>query len=276
MIEAAVAAQRKTKDPDGLVHVSSHVRLAEEIEMEPGLLDGTRRDLLHTVYLQVMQKSYSMYGTTPTEVGGSDGPVAITFAIDEAGQYTLREYWTPRYGTAYNKDIRAKFPEEASEAALDASGYTEQLTLACYGKACTYVSPGNSLRDRIEVLFMEVASSPAQSSAPGAYIDAHPDQWQELIGYGEWTLRYCFETFTPSNQKGLVELLMALACEQILTGWNEEGFPPVEGHGNGSQWFNHFKEYAQLLPQSTSAEDIEKYHPGACLLLEILSSSGHR
>lgn len=266
MIEAAISAQGSGNSSDGLIRVNSHVLLGEETAMK-----SSGQETRRTVYLLVMELSYSMYESLPREVGGSCYPAAVTFAIDGGGQYTLEEFWIPRDGVDHVKDVRARFPGEAASAALDTDRYRAELERACYGKACTYVSPGSTLRDRIEILFLEVSSSPAQHSAPGAYIEAHREQWQELIGYGEWTLRYCFEEFTPSNQKGLRELLMALACEEILTVWNEKGFPPVEGHGTGSEWFNHFKEYALLLSQELPAEDVEKYHPGAYLLLETLS-----
>ena len=269
LIEAAIAAQQSSSSPDGLLHVSSHKILAEETALDPAY----NRDICHTAYLLVTEKSYSMYEGLPTEVGGSSGVAAITFTVDEAGQYTLAEYWTPRDGSNYVSDIRAKFPGDASENALNCSEAAKELDRSCYEKACAYLAGTDSLRDRIDELFWVVSSSPAQHSAPGPYIEAHREQWQELLGYGAWTLRYCFEEFTPSNQKGLRELLMALACEEILISWNEKDFPPVEGHGTGSEWFNHFKEYAFLLSQNISGDDIEKYHPGAFLLLENLSPS---
>ena len=64
-------------------------------------------------------------------------------------------------------------------------------------------------------------------------------------------------------------MLMALACEEILETMGEQDFPPVEGHGNGSQWFNHFKEYAQLLEMEKSREEIKRRHPGAWLYLQL-------
>ena len=54
-------------------------------------------------------------------------PTAITFSIDENGEYTLKEYWTPQNGANYEKDVRSKFPSEASENALNTERYAEDL-----------------------------------------------------------------------------------------------------------------------------------------------------
>ena len=269
MIEAVIAGQNAKDMPDGLVFTSSHLVLGEETALATPLLGSGHRATRETVYLLVMQQRYRIASNVPQAVSGSCGAVAITFDVDEAGQYRLSEYWEPREGSYYSKDIRTRFPENAAEMALDDQQYLDKLESDCYKKACTYITPTNSLRERIGILFAEVSASPAQYSMPGPYIEAHPEQWQELISYGSSTLEYCFSEFTVSGQKGLLELLMALACEEILKGMGEEGFPAVEGHGTGSQWFNHFGEYAQLLMQTEEKENVEKYHPGAWLYLHI-------
>lgn len=268
MIGAAIAEDYSHRLQGGLVPGYSYRLLAEESAIDTSFT-GEERVTEERAYLLVMQKTYNIFGEVPVEVGGSYGAAVITFSVDEAGQYSLKEFWRPRDGGYYARDIRDQFPGEAAEAALNDHLYTQELDRACYGMACTYVSPGNTLRDRIETLFLEVASAPAQYSMPAPYIEAHPEQWQELISYGENTLRYCFSEFTPSGQKGLLELLMALACEQILENLGEQGFPPVEGHGTGSQWFNHYKEYAHFLLEEKGSQEVEKHHPGAWLWLQM-------
>ena len=269
MTENAIPDGYDPNVPDGLIHVKSHIVLREENAISTPLWGKTERVTEKTLYLLVMHKSYNMSSGIPEEVGGSCSAAAVTFSVDAAGQYRLKEYWEPGDGENYADAIRQRFPGDIAEIAMNPQPCEPQLNEACYGKACTYLVPTDSNKARIKELFLEISAYPAQYSMPGPYIEAHPEQWQELLFYRESTLLYCFAEFTPSGQKGLVEMLMALACEEILETMGEQDFPPVEGHGNGSQWFNHFKEYAQLLEMEKSREEIKRRHPGAWLYLQL-------
>lgn len=269
MTENAIPDGYDPNVPDGLIHVKSHIVLREENAISTPLWGKTERVTEKTLYLLVMHKSYNMSSGIPAEVGGSCSAAAVTFSVDAAGQYRLKEYWEPGDGENYADAIRQRFPGDVAEIAMNPQPCEPQLNEACYGKACTYLVPTDANKVRIKELFLEISAYPAQYSMPGPYIEAHPEQWQELLFYRESTLLYCFAEFTPSGQKGLVELLMALACEEILETMGEQDFPPVEGHGNGSQWFNHFKEYAQLLEMEKSREEIKRRHPGAWLYLQL-------
>lgn len=269
MTENAIPDGYDSNVPDGLIHVKSHIVLREENAISTPLWGKTERVTEKTLYLLVMHKSYNMSSGIPAEVGGSCSAAAVTFSVDAAGQYRLKEYWEPGDGEDYADAIRQRFPGDVAEAAMNPQSCEPQLSEACYRKACTDLVPTDSNKARIKELFWEISAYPAQYSMPGPYIEAHPEQWQELLFYRESTLLYCFAEFTPSGQKGLVEMLMALACEEILETMGEQDFPPVEGHGNGSQWFNHFKEYAQLLEMEKSREEIKRRHPGAWLYLQL-------
>lgn len=269
MTENAIPDGYDPNVPDGLIHVKSHIVLAEENAISTPLWGKTERVTEKTLYLLTMHKSYNMSSGIPVEAGGSCSAAAVTFSVDAAGQYWLKEYWEPCDGEDYADAIRQRFPGDVAEIAMDLKSCEPQLNEACYRKACTYLVPTDSNKARIKELFLEISAYPAQYSMPGPYIEAHPEQWQELLFYRESTLLYCFAEFTPSGQKGNMEMLMALACEEILTQMGETDFPAVEGHGNGSQWFNHFKEYAQLLEMEKSSEEIKRRYPGAWLYLQL-------
>ena len=83
-----------------------------------------------TVYLLVLQEAYSVDGETLTEESGSYVPTAITFAVSASGEYTLEEYWEPSDGS-YSDDIRAKFPADAADEALNDQAYIDDLKAAC-------------------------------------------------------------------------------------------------------------------------------------------------
>lgn len=79
------------------------------------------------VYLLVYHMKYSVNGDQLEEVEGDFVPTAITFSIDENGQYTLKEYWTPRNDENYEKDVRSKFPGSSATEALNTEKYAEEL-----------------------------------------------------------------------------------------------------------------------------------------------------
>ena len=109
---------------DGQIHVESHVILQK---------DGFGAEKI-TVYLLVLQEAYSVDGETLTEESGSYIPTAITFAVSASGEYTLEEYWEPSDGS-YSDDIRAKFPADAADEALNDQAYIDDLKAACDQKA---------------------------------------------------------------------------------------------------------------------------------------------
>ena len=107
---------------DGQIHVESHIILAQD-----------DNDGMLTVYLLVLQETYSVDGETLTLENGSYVPTAITFSIAASGDSPL-EYWEPSDGS-YTDDIRAKFPAAAADEALNDQDYIEDLKTECYLQA---------------------------------------------------------------------------------------------------------------------------------------------
>ena len=108
----------------GQIHVESHVLLAQ---------DDSSADTI-TVYLLVLQETYSADGGTLTMENGSYVPTAITFSLSTSSGPTPLEYWEPSDGS-YSDDIRAKFPAAAAEEALNDQAYIDALRSACEEQA---------------------------------------------------------------------------------------------------------------------------------------------
>lgn len=108
----------------GQIHVESHVLLAQ---------DDSSADTL-TVYLLVLQETYSADGETLTMENGSYVPTAITFSLSTSSGPTPLEYWEPSDGS-YSDDIRAKFPAAAADEALNDQAYIDALRSACEEQA---------------------------------------------------------------------------------------------------------------------------------------------
>ena len=108
----------------GQIHVESHVLLAQ---------DDSSADTI-TVYLLVLQETYSADGETLTMENGSYVPTAITFSLSTSSGPTPLEYWEPS-DSSYSDDIRAKFPAAAADEALNDQAYIDALRSACEEQA---------------------------------------------------------------------------------------------------------------------------------------------
>ena len=223
-----------------------------------------------TVYLLVLHEIYSTYGGTLESVGGSYIPTAITFEVLDSGEYTLKEYWEPRDGSYYTDDIRDKFPGAAADDALNDQAYIEDLQTQNYSKALACLHSAGSLDTTIEKLLDTIMASPTASSNPSDYTQAHEPEYQELLSYGEYTLRYCFSEFLQGGQTELRGQIMALICQNIMLTWGE-GYAIDQDLVTGQDWFDAFKRRAESLDKQYSDEDMEKYYPGSWLLLQIIN-----
>ncbi|GLX70260.1 hypothetical protein [Paenibacillus glycanilyticus] len=73
------------------------------------------------------------------------------------------------------------------------------------------------------------------SSSPYAYIQAEEsrDDYNYIVSHGEKSLEYLLHKFAGSNDNGLQEYIMALACADIL---KED--PASKDWASGREWYN--------------------------------------
>lgn len=91
-----------------------------------------------SVYMWVLYEEYSFVGELKEETGAHT-PTVVT-AKKENGGYSLVEYWTPRDGSYYADDIRAKFPMRLWSKALDSQRYIDSQESACRNAALKHFS----------------------------------------------------------------------------------------------------------------------------------------
>ncbi len=220
-----------------------------------------------TVYLQVYESSYYGYKGSLYQESGSNIPTALTFTVTETGEYVLEEYWIPRDGSYYVPDLKDKFPKEALEALDAAHEEIQKLGQQCIDKAEKLFERSGGLELRIEELMNTIQSSPGTSSDPQDYIKAHDAEYQELLGYGAYSLDYCFSEFLLGDQTDLRGKIMEEVCVGIICGW---GFGRTDVYYNtGQDWFDAFRESTRILSEQYSDEEIEKNYPASWILLEM-------
>ena len=215
-----------------------------------------------TVYIIALYMEFEYTGDTLKEGGGSYMPAAVTFKKQPSGFYIMTEYWTPEDGVNNGRSIRAKFPADIYST-LDTQKYIEELEKSCYEKARAFPVPDydGAIRGLIEAIM----ASPQTSSNPQDYIDAHPQEFEQLMDYGFKTLRYCFTLFEAGNQTGLEGHIMAEACRGIVGAELE-----ARTYENGQAWYEDFKANAISLQNKNGNEYLMKYYPGSLLLLQLI------
>ena len=88
-----------------------------------------------TVYGLALHQTYTCENGVLEERSGSHIPVAITFRVTDEEEYVLTEYWMPRDGRYYAKDLQKKFPLMQIP---DTQKYIDSQQAECLAKAKFY------------------------------------------------------------------------------------------------------------------------------------------
>ncbi len=249
------------------LHTVEHVLLDTKLQ---SVYD--RRPKTVTFYMLVLHHGYNYYDSSLELKTGCYGPTALTYRLADNGGYVLEEYWEPRDGSYYPDDIRDKFPKAAAREALDGQKYVHRLEAACLDAAREIAQTQLSSQEQIAKALDEICASPAASSNPGDYIRAHRETYQQLLDMGiDHTLRYCYTYFLVGGQTDLRGHIMAQLIRDIAE-ITDAYAPPMGSPGvlTGQQWFDEvWTPHVYSLFDGYSAQDLEKHHPAAWMLLEM-------
>lgn len=246
----------------GLYHCASFVMLGkEEISGTPVASSNDHVGTV-TVYGLALHRGYDVVSGNLQEVEGSNTPVAITFNVKN-GKYSLKEYWRPGDGAYYASDIREKFPDEIEDDAMDTQKYILAQIQECRAQAVA--TNGIDTVSTIEQLFEIIESSPATSSRPADYIDAHPIEYRELTYYGSYTLRYVFSKFLEGGQTGLRGHLMRSVLDDLAPEAQLRLYAET-----GQEYFDEWKAGAIRISEQHDMEWLEKHQPAIWLLLQMI------
>jgi len=212
----------------------SHVVLG----MEAGGNEGEGSGFTLTVFAMAMDMEFEYSDGWFEDTTGSHMPVAISFDVNEEGEYALNEYWMPMDGSGYGPSIKEKFPSHLYDDAIDTQKHVYGQIMNCYDDAIRHGELGKAdVANRIEELLETIMSSPSESSRPGDYIDEHRIEYREIVYIGRHALDYCFSEFEKGGQTGLKGHIMAAACRDIMKVYGEE----FNGLFNtGQDWYDAY------------------------------------
>lgn len=152
----------------------------------------------------------------------------------------------------------------AAEAALNSQAYSGELQTQNYNQAPAYLNDTEGLELRIAELLDTIQASPAASSNPADYIAAHEEEYQELLSYGQYTLRYCFGEFLSGGQTDLRGHIMKAAIDDIAPEAQLRLYAET-----GQAYFDEWKAAAIRVGTQHDMEWIEKNQPAIYLLLQM-------
>ena len=261
-IHDAILVVNKKPEPDGLYHCASFALLSLETVSGTPLAGAYNHMETVTVYGFALHQAYGFSGATFHEVMGSHIPVAITFEVVD-GKYVLKEYWQPGDGSYYVPDIRERFPDDIEDEALDTQKYILAQKQECYDQAVRY--GGVDTYSAVEHLFEVIESSPATSSRPADYIDAHPIEYRELTYYGSYTLQYVFSQFLEGGQTGLRGHLMRSVLDDLAPEAQLRLYAET-----GQEYFDEWKAGAIRISEQHDMEWIKENQPAIWLLLQMI------
>ena len=269
-IQTAVHQHYMPDLPDGLIHVESFRILAQqEMSGKPKVGESNHTEIV-TAYLLVLHESFrpDSDSAQPQEsVGGDYIPTALTFRLAD-GKYLPEEYWEPRDGGYYTDDIKSRFPEDAEQQVWDDQEILHALQQENQKKLQNALQEQGSFDLLAADLLDIICRSSNLSADPRAYIHSAQKQYDELLGYGEATLRYCFRRFLEGSQTGLNGHIMAELCRDIME--QKFGMAQVDMlYETGQDWFDAFYAGSLKIAETVSPEDLKKYHPVSRSLLAM-------
>ena len=94
------------------------------LDMRAGDLKGDNKESLVTVYFYSLYGGYAKGTEGYTQESGGCCPLAIVFEKSE-GNYIFKEYWRPRDGSYYQKDLKATFPKAVYEQLMELEATAE-------------------------------------------------------------------------------------------------------------------------------------------------------
>lgn len=252
---------------DGMLQVASFVELSSGTEGVVSPESPMKLVEKATVYGLAFHQVFRLENGILVEEGGSHIPVVLTFTYDATEGFTLTEYWEPRDGSYYAKDLKAKFNGRPWP---DTQKYIQQQMMDNYLQAMEYYEVGT---DVLINTLLDSVRAKAQFTLLENLIEGDDMDVQILLHYGNETLQYCFSEFLKGNQTNARADVMAAICKKIISNWGEpllmiDSDPPI----GPQEWFDFYLEQALKHFEELEQDELIEKYPASCVLLKL---TGH-
>lgn len=122
---------------------------------------------------------------------------------------------------------------------------------------------------RIQALFDVIGSSPAASSSPGDYVNAHQVEYSQLLYYSDYTLRFIVERFLAGEGTDLQGQLMRIALDDLAP---ESALRLLTS--TGQEYFDAWLEAAERMLDEHGGDWMAENQRAAWYALQIASTFG--
>jgi len=154
----------------------------------------------------------------------------------------------------YNK-YRKEYTEDETHIFLDNAEGT--ILIAWY-------NTDKFIEEKVDRLLTIITNSPNTASNPGTYIEAHQDEYDELIEMDTDALKVMFPRLSKKNAS-LKEFIELAACRKILGG--EDIKLAAE---TPYDWYIGYKSHILRIYDQNSKEFMDKHSPKASILLDLI------
>ena len=122
---------------------------------------------------------------------------------------------------------------------------------------------------RIQALFDVIGSSPAASSSPGDYVNAHQVEYSQLLYYSDYTLRFIVERFLAGEGTDLQGQLMRIVLDDLAP---ESALRLLTS--TGQEYFDAWLEAAERMLDEHGGDWMAENQRAAWYALQIASTFG--
>ncbi len=167
-ISAAILDHNENEKPDGLFNTESHIILANEVVGGTSSAGQKARVQEETVFVYYLNLRFTVEGEQLEEHSGTYGQAIITFAVDETGEYALKDYRDPSLSIHYDEKLMKKFVSASEQVGANEEKYAEQLLNHCWETATEHLEnlesaasaqPGGSTQAGLESAFSPIIDS---------------------------------------------------------------------------------------------------------------------
>lgn len=159
-----------------------------------------------TLYMWVLYEEYSLKNGGLNVEAGSHIPTVIT-AAKNGRIYDLKEYWQPRDGSFYAKDIRRKFPFYLWRKATDSQWCIDEQTQRCEEKALKYFQQNGNISKHVDNIVDQSKNDP-NISFDTAFEEIYRDA-EYIYYFSVIKSKYVVVTYTDGTTANVKDALNA-------------------------------------------------------------------
>lgn len=253
-----------------------YVEAHDTLQIARGDIDGKNTDDYVTVFTYPYCGVLKRESEILCDISSTVIPTAVTFKL-ENGSYSYHSYWKPNDDPKqYEKDLNEKFPDYSIytyNEDTDSSLYNQYLLSIkqeAYKPAIEKTDYNSDIAAAIDKLCKNGGlNSKNPISYSGRYGGIYQEQYDALLCYGEYTMRYIYSEFLKGGQTDIRGNVMAYMMKKMMN------YELQNNCKNGQEYFDAYLKRTVKIYNENKGEDssyavaFKESEPFDYLLLEM-------